>query len=321
AFSGYGVWSLVAKYLLRHGISSILLWLWNRWKPEFVFSVKSFRELFGFGSKLLISGLINTLFRNINYFVIAKFFCAAELGYYTRAELFKNLLSENVSSTITAVGYPTLAKMQDDRVRMKRVFREMFINTFFIIVLLMSGLASTAKALILSLVGGQWLPSVELLQMLCFIGVMMPLNSMNINILNVVGRSDLYLKLQVISQILAIPAIVFGIFYGIKVLILGRMLSSLGSYIIFNHYSAKFIQYSLKEQLKDIFPVFLLAVFMGSAVVSIELTTNLNHWWTLILQLTTGILIVVLSGEIFKMKEYTFLKMTLWDKLRLILPN
>jgi len=316
ALSGFGVWSLVVKALTNKSLISILLWYWNKWKPDWIFSKESFKELFGFGSKLLLSGLIGTFLQNINYLIIAKYFTPQDLGYFTRAEMFKNLPSQNVSTIVTSVGYPVLAKVQDDRVQMKNIFRKMLVNTFFIVVILMAGMAAVAKALILTLVGEQWLPSVELLQMLCVVGVMLPLNSMNINILNVVGRSDLYLKLQLIVNSLAIPNIFIGVFFGIKALIIGMIVISFCAYMIFNHESNKVLNYPIKEQLNDVFPSFLLAVTMGIIVYLIELTSNLNPIYTLMIQLIAGFVIVVISGEFFKIKEYVFLKNTLVAKLR-----
>lgn len=316
AMYGFGVWSLVIKSLTNKSLASILLWSWNKWKPDFVFSKKSFKELFGFGSKLLLSGLIGTFLNNINYLLIAKYFTAQELGYFTRAEMFKNLPSQNVSAVVTGVGYPVLATIQDDKVQMKMVFRKMLVNAFFVIVILMAGMAAIAKALILTLIGEQWLPSVVLLQMLCVLGIMVPLNSMNVNILNVVGRSDLYLKLQLITQVLVIPNIFVGVFFGIKALIVGMIVIGLIGYVIFNYESNKVLNYPIKEQLRDVAPAFLLAIFMGIIVFSIQLLTNFSPIFTLIIQLSTGATIVVIAGEFLKMKEYLFLKNTLFDKLR-----
>lgn len=315
---GFGVWSLVAKQLINNSISSILLWISSKWKPDLVFSKVSFNELFGFGSKLLLSGLMTTFFQNVNYLIIAKYFTQQDLGYFTRAEMFKNLPSQNVSSIVTAIGYPILATLQDDPVRMKSVFRDMLTKTFFIIVVLMFGMAATAKTLILTLIGAQWLPSVSLLQMLCLVGVMLPLNSMNINILNVVGRSDLYLKLQTIIQIIALPNIFIGIFFGVKALILGMIIISILAYVIFNHESTKILNYPIKEQLKDIFPSFLLATTMGIIVYMVQFIINLQPITTFIIQIITGMVVVVISGELGKMKEYVFIKTIFFEKLCII---
>lgn len=318
---GFGVWSLVAKFLLRLAISSFLLWYWNRWRPSLVFSKSSFRELFGFGSKLLASGLIVKIFQNLNYFVIAKYFSSDDLGYYTRAELFKNWLSGNVASTITEVGYPTLAKVQDDPERMKRVFREMFKSTAFVIIILMAGLFATSDSLVVALLGEQWRPSVELLQLFCFLGIIQPMNSMNINVLNVVGRSDLYLKLQIISESIAFPTIFLGIFFGIKALILGRIFGTMISFVLFNRYAARYTHYTIKEELTDILPGLILGVVMGGAVYAFEFLITLHQWPMLILQILTGILIVVASGELLKIKVYSMLKATMVGKLRSLRPK
>lgn len=318
AISGFGVWSLVVKSLTNKSLTSIMLWYWNKWIPDIVFSRESFKELFGFSSKLLLSGLMTTFFQNINYLIIAKYFTPQDLGYFTRAEMFKNLPSQNVSSIVTAVGYPVLATLQDDPVRMKSVFRDMLTKTFFIVVILMVGMAATAKALILTLVGEQWLPSVSLLQMLCFVGIMLPLNSMNINILNVVGRSDLYLKLQLIVQILVIPNIFIGVFFGIKALIGGMFVIAIFGYLIFNHESNKILNYSIKEQLNDVFPSLVYATTMGIIVYLIGYLINFKPLFTLLIQIITGVIIVISSGELLKIKEYIFIKNTILEKLSIM---
>lgn len=318
AFAGFGVWSLVAKFILRLGFRSLLLWYWNKWRPGLIFSRSSFRELFGFGSRLLASGLIVKLFQNLNYFVIAKFFSSEDLGFYTRAELFKNWLGGNVAATITAVGYPTLAQVQDNRERTRHIFIEMFKSTAFVIVILMAGLFATSEALVVSLLGEQWRPSVELLQLFCFLGVIQPLNSMNINILNVVGRSDLYLRLQIISESIAFPTIFLGIFFGIKALIIGRIFCTMISFVLFCRYAARYTDYTIREQLKDILPPLLLAGFMGMAVYSEGLFIAWGNWPVLIIQILTGVLIVVLSGEILRMKVYFSIKAIVLDRVRSI---
>lgn len=311
AATGFGVWSLVVRSLVHKGLQSILLWIWNSWKPDWLFSWESFKELFGFGSKLLLSGLIGTFLNNINYLIIAKYFSAQDLGYFTRAEMFKNLPAQSVTSVVTTVGYPVLATLQNDHVQMKSVFRKMFKNTFFIVVILLAGLAAISRTLIITLLGEQWLPSVELLQLLCVVGVMAPLNSMNVNVLNVVGRSDLYLKLQFILQVLAIPNIFIGVFFGIKALIIGMIGISFFGYFIFTQESNKILNYSLREQLKDIYPALTASSTMGISVFVIDLISNLPDLYTLIIQVVAGIVIIIISGEVFKMREYTYLKLLL----------
>ncbi len=315
SYTGFGVWSLVFKTLSYSTFVAILLWATNKWKPDFVFRKKSFKELFSFGSKLLLSGLIGTFLQNINYLLIAKYFTTQDLGYFTRAEMFKNLPSSNISGIVTSVGYPVLATLQDDKKQMKKVFRDMFTNTFYIISILMLGMAAIAKAMIITLIGAQWLPSVELLQMLSLLGIMIPINSMNINVLNVVGRSDLYLKLQLITQLLTIPNIFIGVFLGIKALIVGMIVIALLAYVLFNHESNKILNYPISEQLRDIFPSFSLALVMSVIVYSVGYFSPFISVITLLIQISTGTLIVLITGELLKKKEYKFIKNTIFNKL------
>jgi O-antigen/teichoic acid export membrane protein len=318
AFTGFGVWSLVAKYLLRLGISSALLWVYSKWKLSLRFSVASFRELFGFGSRLLVSGIIIKIFQNLNYFVIGKYFTAADLGYYSRSELFKHLLSGNVASIITDVGYSALAKVQDEPERLKSMFRQLFKSTAFVIMILMAGLFATSDALIVSLIGEKWRPSVELLQIFCFLGMIQPLNTMNINLINALGRSDLSMRLLIIAEVVAFPSIFLGILFGLKVLILGRVFGAIIAYVIFNRYASRYTNYTIAEQLKDLLPTLILAFVMGAVVYILGALTAWGHWPTLIVQIFTGVFIVVLSGELFKINEYMSFKSILLEKF---IPN
>ena len=308
AFLGFGVWSLVIKTLLSKIISSILLWTWSKWRPIIVFSKQSFNELFGFGSKLLLSGVIGTILNNLNNIAIAKFFSTQTLGFYSRANQFEKLFSENITSVVSSVSYPVLSTLQNDTILMKKVYREIYTTTFFIISLCMVGIAVIAKSLIITLIGEEWLPSVELLQLLCVVGVITPLNSMNINLLNVVGRSDLYFKLQLYVQLLFVPNLLLGYFFGVKALIIGAIFITLTGFFIFNIYTKKYINYSIKEQLIDNFPSSLLALVTGLFVFLLGYFIKLQHPLILIIQIISGSLFVVLCGELFKIKVYYSVK-------------
>ncbi|WP_199898572.1 lipopolysaccharide biosynthesis protein [Prolixibacter bellariivorans] len=216
ALNGFGVWSLIALTLSRFGLTSIFLWIWAKWKPRAVFSKKSFNELFGFGSKLLLSGIIDTAYRNIYYLIIGKYFSAVELGYYTRADQFNSLPSQNITGVIQRVTYPVLANIQDDIPRLRANYRKLIRSTMLITFVLMLGMAATAKPMILTLIGEKWSPAIIYLQMLCFVGMFYPLHALNLNMLQVQGRSDLFLKLEIIKKILAIPTIIIGVYWGLK---------------------------------------------------------------------------------------------------------
>jgi len=308
AFRGFGVWSLVAKQICHQAINSFLLWFWNRWKPLLVFSKKSFKELFSFGSKLLISGLIDTVYRNVYYLVIGKFFSAQELGFYTRADSFKNLPSQNINSVIGRVSYPVLSTLQGDIPRLKNNYQRLIRSTMFITFILMLGMAAVAEPMILALIGEKWRPSIIYLQMLCFVGMFYPLHSLNLNMLQVQGRSDLFLKLEIIKKALAVPVILIGIIWGIKIMIAGMFVNTIFAYYLNSYWSGRFIGYSITQQIKDILPSFILALSISILVFGLGYFLSLNPWITLLIQVLSGATLTILICELMKFRDYLYLK-------------
>jgi len=314
----FGVWSLVALQISKQAINSILLWLWNRWKPKFVFSKDSFNELFGFGSKLLISGLIDTTYRNIYYLIIGKYFSAVELGYYTRADQFRNLPSQNITGVIQRVTYPVLSSIQDDIPRLRTNYQKLIRSTMFITFILMLGMAAIAKPMILTLIGEKWLPSVIYLQMLCFVGMFYPLHALNLNMLNVQGRSDLFLKLEIIKKSLAIPTIIVGVIWGIKIMIAGMMVNTIIAYYLNSYWSGRKIGYSFKQQVKDILPSFILAASVSALVFGLGIVLPFNPLIKLSIQVLAGALLIITISEMIRFRDYLFLKELFLKK---ITPN
>lgn len=200
AFYGYGVWSLVGQQVSRQLLNTVFLWLYSAWRPVCEFSTDSFKCLFGFGSKLLLSGLLDTLYKNIYYIVIGRFYSSAQLGQYTRAEQFNTIFSSNLTSVVQRVSYPVLSSIQDEPERLREAYRRVIKTTMLISFACMLGLAAVAKPLILLLIGEKWLVSVSYLQIICFAGMLYPLHAINLNILQVKGRSDLFLKLEIIKK-------------------------------------------------------------------------------------------------------------------------
>ena len=315
AYKGYGVWSLVSQQLIRQTLNTVFLWMWNGWKPILVFSINSFRELFGFGSKLLISGLIDTIYRNVYYLVIGKYFSAQDLGFYTRADQFKALPSQNLNAIIGRVSYPVLAEIQDDIPRLKNNYQKLIRSTMFVTFILMLGMAAVAKPMILTLIGEKWEPAVIYLQLLCFVGMFYPLHALNLNMLQVQGRSDLFLKLEIIKKTLAIPNIIIGIFFGIKIMILGMFVNTIIAYYLNSYWSGKLIGYSTAQQVKDILPSFILALLMGSIVYLVGIFSSLNSLWILMIQIFVGAVFILVIGELTKFKDYIFLKSLVIEKL------
>jgi teichuronic acid exporter len=315
AYKGFGVWSLVAMALSRQILYSFFLWLWNQWRPTLIFSMSSFRELFYFGSKLLGSSLIDTIYRNVYFLIIGKYFSALELGYYTRAYQFQSLPSQNVNNIVSRVTYPILAQIQDSPEELKTAYKKMIKSTMLLTFVLMLGLAAVAEPMVISLVGEKWRPSIIYLQMLCFSGMLYPLHALNLNILNIKGRSDLFLKLEVIKKTMAIPTIVIGIFFGIKIMIAGMILNSFIAYYLNSYWSGRLINYSIKEQINDIMPSFFLACTVGLTVFIIGLFLNTPYLIKFVLQLSIGIVLVFGICELTKMSDYLYIKHIVLEKV------
>lgn len=310
ALKGMGVWSLVILNLSHAFLNTLFLWIWSVWRPIWVFSKKSFSELFGFGSKLLISALIETVYQNVYYLVIGKYFSAKELGFYTRADQFRNLPSRNIMGVIQRVSYPVLSTIQAEPERLKEYYRKLIRSTMFITFILMSGMAAVAKPMVVTLIGVKWLPTVPYLQLLCFVGMFYPLQALNLNMLNVKGRSDLFLRLEIFKKIIAIPVIIVGIFISIKAMIVGMIINSVLSYALNSMYSGRLIAYSTKQQILDIIPSFIFSAFMGGIVFLTGLILPFNDWINLVIQLLMGGLVVFIVGEIFRLEDYKYLKRT-----------
>lgn len=314
AYTGLGVWSLVWRGISINLLRVILLWIWHKWRPQFIFSLQSFKELFGFGSKLLASGLLNTVFENLYYLVIGKFFSPQQLGYYTRALTFANLPSSNVNGVIQRVSYPVLAKLQDDPQAVKNGFKKLIKNTMFITFTLMMILAAVAKPLILTLIGVKWSQSIIYLQLLCFSLMLYPLHSLNLNLLNVKGRSDLFLKLEIIKKILVIPVILIGIFLGIMPMLIGMIIHSFICYFLNSQYAGLLINYSVKEQLNDITAGFLIAISVGIIIFIPTLFINILPIVMLSAQLSLGIILVLSISEFLKIEPYLDIKAIIIEK-------
>ena len=314
AYTGWGVWSLVASSIIRNLVSSILLWFWSTWKPILVFSKQSFKELFSFGSKLLASGLIDTVYRNVYYLVIGKYFNSAELGYYTRADQFQGLPSSNLQSIIGRVSYPVLLTIQNDIPRLKDAYKNIIRSTMLITFVLMLGLAAIARPMVLTLIGDKWEPCIIYLQLLCFVGMLYPLHALNLNMLQIQGRSDLFLRLEIIKKILAIPVIFIAIIYGIKTMIIGMIILSLIAYYLNSYWSGRLIGYSFLEQLKDIIPSLILALIISAITYTEGILIPYSPFPLLIIQLISGIFLTLGICETIKFKDYIYLKTTVIDK-------
>lgn len=315
ALRGFGVWSLVWRSVIRSAMQAILLWSTNRWLPSLAFSRESFRSLFSFGSKLLLTGLIDTVYNNIYLLIIGKFFSAPQLGYYSRADQFSRLVSHNLTRTVQRVSYPVLSLVQDENTRLREGYRKLLKATMYITFFLMLGMAAMARPMILTLIGERWLPSVEYLQLLCLAATLYPLHALNMNILNIKGRSDLLLKLEIVKKLLAIPVIILGIFLGIRALLIGMVLHSLVSYFLNSYYSGRLISYPAAEQLPDILPSFLAALLVSVCLLLLNLIPGLPPYVVLAIQILVMSAMAVALGRSLRLEGYIEIRNIITEKV------
>ena len=315
ALAGMGVWSLVGQQLSRQLLNTLFLWIYCKWRPVWEFSLQSFKELFGFGSKLLLSGLLDTVFKEIYSLVIGRCYTSAQLGQYTRANQFNQIFSSNLTTVIQRVSYPILSSIQDEPERLREAYRKVIKSTMLISFACMLGLAAVAKPLIILLIGEKWLPAVGFLQIICFSGMLYPLHAINLNILQVKGRSDLFLKLEIVKKIIAVGPLVLGVLFSIEYMLWGSVCTSFIAYFLNSYYSANLISYPTKEQIKDILPTFLVSFVTATAMWSLTLLP-LSNWLLLPLQCLLGIILVVLIYERLHLPEYEEVKQLAFSLFR-----
>lgn len=266
AYCGYGVWALVCQQIICAMLNTWILWLCSDWRPLWVYSWKSFRELFAFSSKLLAVGLIDTLYHNIYYIIIGKKFTAENLGYYTRAQQFSEFPSSNLTGILQRVTYPVLCSIQNDDKRLADIYRRFLKMSAFVIFPIMVGLSSVSEPFILCTLGEQWKFSAVLLQIICFGMMWYPIHAINLNLLQVKGRSDLFLKLEIIKKVFLVFSLIITVPLGLLAMCYGQIAMSLFSLVINTYYTGKLIDVGFFKQMKDLMPVLLLSLSMGGVV-------------------------------------------------------
>ena len=302
-----GVWSLVGQQFSKQLLNTSLLWMWAKWYPKFHFSIRSFKELFGFGWKLLVAGLIDTMWKEIYKIVIGKCYSTETLGQYTRAHQFAAIFSSNLTSIVQRVSYPVLSKIQDDSERLKAGYKKIIKVTMLIAFTCMMVLAAIAKPMVITLIGEQWLQSVPFLQIICFQMMLYPLHSINLNMLQIQGRSDLFLKLEIIKKMVAICPLILGIFIDIYWMLGSSVLVGVISYYLNASYSGRLLDYSIGEQLKDIIPSFCIASAVAMVTFLVGLV-SLSPPVVLSVQILTALVFFITICEVTRIDAYIELR-------------
>ena len=307
AYSGYGVWALVCQQLVNSLANVIVLWYYSDWYPRLKYSWSSFNSMFGFGSKLMISGLLDTLYRNIYQLVIGKVFSAESLGHYTNAHKFSDFPSSNLSSVLQRVTYPVMCNIQDEDSRLAIAYRKFLSLSAFIVFPLMCGLAALSFPLIDTVLGDEWHFAAVLLIPLCFQMMWYPIHSINLNLIQVKGRSDLFLRLEIIKKVIGVTILFVSLPFGLLVMCYTGILSSLICLAINTFYTGKLIKVGLLVQMKDIFGTFLLSMLMFVLIIGIN-TFIESDIVKLVVGVVVGVIFFTSLSIILNMKEVSYFK-------------
>lgn len=308
AFSGFGVWSLVIPRFFTILSGGFLYWRFLHWFPGIKFCKDSAKELFSFGSKLMLSSLLDTIYNNLYAIVIGRKFSAANLGYYSKASGFANLPSMTITGVLVGVAFPILSKIQDDEEQLFKVYRQMIRISAFVVFPIMLGLAVLAKPFILLLITSKWENSIEFMQVLCVALMLYPIHALNLNLLQVKGKSDLFLKLEVIKKILGVCILLITIPWGIYSMCLGILVHSIFALVINTYYTGKLLNLGLILQLKDLFPSLMYSSVMGVVIIVVINSLSLSNFSNLVLGITIGVVSYSLVSYIFKAQELFYLK-------------
>ena len=307
ALAGYGVWALVGQRLSHQLINTFCLWVFNKWWPRLVFSISSFRYMWGFGWKMMVSGLLNNIWNQLYQVVVGKFYSPASLGQYSRSKEYANLFSSNLTSIVQRVSYPVLSEIQDDRTRMVAGYRRIIKITMFLTVVCMISLGAISEPLLYCLVGPQWHEAATYLPLICITMSSYPLHAINLNMLQVQGRSDIFLVLEIVKKIIAIGPLCLGIFVNIYWMLVGSIVVSIISFFLNSYYTGKKLNYSSWAQLRDIAPSYILSLIIALSVYYFKYLP-MSNFIILPIQLAVGVCVFFLICENTKMDEYMEVK-------------
>lgn len=315
ATAGFGVWSLVAQQLSRSLIRTSCLWIFNSWRPNLIFSFNALQEMFGYGSRLLLSSLLNRIFDNLYYLIIGRLFSPRELGLYTRGKAMQDLPSGTFSQMVTRVTFPIFSSIQDDKTRIQRLLEKASVNMAMVNFPMMIGLALVSRPLVLLLLTEKWAGAIPYMQLLCVASLLTPFRWINMNIMLSTGRSKLYLKIGIINKILIVISIAVTWRYGINAMIIGGIVAGLIMHYINNYYISLLLAYPIRKQFQDISPYLIMAILMGILVYLVGFFPFKKQIGLLLAQMSVGVFIYTFLCRMFRLTSFMEIWQAGWNKI------
>lgn len=306
AYMGYGVWALVAQQLSNTAIDTLILWLTVKWRPKKMFSYERLKGLFSFGWKLLMSSLLDTAYNNLRNLIIGKLYSSSDLAFYNQGEKFPKVIVMNINASIDSVLLPTMSIEQDNPERIKQMTRRAIKTSTYVMAPLMMGLAFCAEPIVRLVLTDKWIFCIPFLRIFCITYMFWPVHTANLNAINAMGRSDWFLRLEIIKKIVGLAILLSTMWFGVMAMAYSLLLSSVLSQIINSWPNRKLLKYGYLEQVRDFASGILLAVLMGICVHFVEYM-SLPMIVTLVIQIVLGAIIYIVGSAILKLEEFQYL--------------
>lgn len=305
AYKGFGTWALIGQQLSNMVIDTAVLWITVKWRPKWMFSFKRLKNLFSYGWKILASALLDTTYNQLRSLIIGKVYSAVDLAYYNKAYTFPNVVITNINTSIDGVLLPSLSSVQDNRETLKAITRRSITMSTYIMAPFLMGLAACGESVISIILTDKWLPSYPYMVVICITSMFMPIHTANLNAIKAMGRSDMFLKLEIIKKIVGLIAVLVTFRISVMAMVLSLLVTSVLGQLINSWPNKKLMNYGYLEQLKDILPGILLAAVMGIAVYCVRFF-NLNEWITLIIQVPLGVVIYIALSVVLKLEPFFY---------------
>ena len=305
AYMGFGIWALVVQYMFNSIIDTLVLWFTVKWRPKLAFSLKRLKNLFSYGWKFLVSSLLDTGYNELRSLVIGKMYTPADLAYYNKGKNFPNLIVTNVNSSIQSVLFPAMANCQDKKEQVKSMCRRSIRTSSYIMLPLMTGLALVAEPFVKLLLTEKWLQCVPYLQIACFTFAFMPIHTANLQAIKAMGRSDIFLKLEIIKKIMGLAVLIFVAPFGVLAIAFSGILTTILSSIINSYPNRKLLNYNYFEQLKDLFNGFLPLIVM-SVLVYLTGLVNIGEFPLIVMQVIVGMISYVAVSALTKNDSFIY---------------
>lgn len=306
AYAGYGVWALVAQQVINVLIDTVILWITVKWRPERTFSLKRLKALLAYGWKILLSNLINTIYNDIRQLIIGKMYSSTDLAFYNRGKQFPSFIVNNINASIDSVLLPVMASCQDKKEDIKRLTRRSIKISGYIMWPLMLGLIAIAEPVIQLILSDKWLVCVPYLRIFCFVYGMMPIHTANLNAIKAMGRSDLYLKMEIIKKSVGLLLVMMAMREGVLAIGISSVLYTFLAGIVNAYPNKKILGYSLNEQLEDILPAFLLSTTMAIGVYCFPIQTK-NLYIIVLIKLLVGCFLYMIESWVFKIEAFSYI--------------